>query len=86
MTDHPHIHDDGLSPAARTALAALRAEDELAAEVKDRMWQRLAAAAASDDLPDMSHGAGRKDQARRRGALLGPVSYTHLTLPTSDLV
>ena len=24
MTDHPHIHDDGLSPAARTALGDLQ--------------------------------------------------------------
>lgn len=85
MTDHPHIHDDGLSPAARTALAALRAEDELAAEVKDRMWQRLAAAAASDDLPDMSHGAGRKDQARRRGALVGLAIAAGLTLTVLGL-
>ncbi len=54
MNDHPQTHDDGLSPAARTALAALRAEDDLAAEVRARMWSRLAAAAEDDVLPDMS--------------------------------
>ena len=79
MTDQPHLHDDGLSPAARAALAALRAEEELADGVKDRMWRRLAAA-ASDDLPDMSQATGRKDQARRRGALVGLAIAAGLTL------
>lgn len=80
MNDHPHMHDDGLSPAARTALAALRAEDELAPEVHDRMWSRLAAAAASEEPSDMSQRTGPKDQARRRGVLLGLAIAAGLTL------
>jgi hypothetical protein len=80
MNDHPQLHDDGLSPAARTALAALRAEDELADEVKSRMWGRLAAAAESDDLPDMSQATGPKGQVRRRGVLLGLAIAAGLTL------
>lgn len=85
MTNRPHIHDDGLSPAVRAALAALRAEDELAAGVKDRMWSRLAAAAAADDLPDMSQSACPKDQARRRGVLVGLAIAAALTLTVLGL-
>lgn len=80
MNDHPHTHDDGLSPAARTALAALRAEDELAAAVRDRMWSRLAAAAESAELSDMSQDTAPKDQARRRGLLVGLAIAAALTL------
>jgi hypothetical protein len=80
MNDHPHTHDDGLSPAARSALAALRAEDELAPEVHDRMWSRLAAATAADAPLDMSARTGPKDQARRRGVLLGLAIAAGLTL------
>jgi hypothetical protein len=79
MNDHPHTHDDGLSPAARTALAALRAEDELAPEIHARMGARLAAAVAHAP-PDMSDATGPKGQARRRGVLLGLAIAAGLTL------
>jgi len=78
MNHHPHTHDNALSPAARAALAALRAEDELAPELHARMWSRLAAAA---DAPlDMSERTGPKGQVRRRGVLLGLAIAAGLTL------
>lgn len=43
MNDLSHDHDDGLSPAARAALAALRADDDLPTDARARMWARLAA-------------------------------------------
>jgi hypothetical protein len=80
MNDHPQPHDDGLSPAARAALAALRAEDELAADVRDRMWSRLAAATAEDVLSDMSRGAAPTRRLGRGGVLVGLAIAAALTL------
>jgi len=51
-------HDDGLSSAARSALAALRAEDDLPADARARMWARLAAAQAS--APEVEVKAARR--------------------------
>ncbi|HEY0139161.1 MAG TPA: hypothetical protein VGB85_33970 [Nannocystis sp.] len=54
--------DDGLSPAARSALASLRADDDLPADARERVWARLAAApvAAPSDMSRRtgSRGAG----------------------------
>lgn len=42
MNDLHPIHDEGLSPAAEAALAALRADDgEMPATARDRVWTRL---------------------------------------------
>ena len=49
MTEHTH-HDDGLSPAARAALASLRAADDLPADARARMWARLEAAQVPSDM------------------------------------
>lgn len=80
MNDHPQTHDDALSPAARTALAALRAEDDLAAEVRARMWSRLAAAAEEDVLQDMSSRSAPPARGRRGGLLLGLAIAAGLTI------
>ena len=50
-------HDDGLSPAARAALASMRADDDLPADARERVWARLAAAPAPSD---MSRGTGSR--------------------------
>jgi hypothetical protein len=80
MNEHPQTHDDGLSPAARVALAALRAEDELAAAVRDRMWSRLAAAADEDVPSDTSQEAAPGRRPGRRGVWLGLAIAAGLTL------
>lgn len=49
MTDRTN-HDDGLSPAARAALASLRAADDLPAAARARMWARLEAAQVPSDM------------------------------------
>jgi hypothetical protein len=59
MNDHDH--DNGLSPAAHAALAALRAEDDLPADARARVWARLAAEEAGPS--DMSFAPARQ----RRG-------------------
>jgi len=42
MNDLHPIHDEGLSPAAHAALAALRADDdEMPAAARERVWSRL---------------------------------------------
>jgi hypothetical protein len=79
MNEHPQPHDDGLSPAARVALAALRAEDDLAAAVRDRMWSRLAAAADEDVPSDMSQEPA-PPRRLGRGVLLGLAIAAGLTL------
>jgi hypothetical protein len=45
-----HNHEDGLSPAAKAAVAALRAEDDMPADARARVWDRLAAGAAREDM------------------------------------
>ncbi len=49
MTDTTN-HDDGLSPAARAALASLRAADDLPADARARVWARLEAAQVPSDM------------------------------------
>jgi len=49
MTDRTN-HDDGLSPAARAALASLRAADDLPADARARVWARLEAAQVPSDM------------------------------------
>lgn len=81
MTEHHH--DDGLSPAARAALAALRAEDDLPPAVQRRMWSRLADAAAADARADMSQETGARPG--RRGALIGLAIAAGLALTVLGL-
>jgi len=52
-----HNHEDGLSPAAKAALAALRAEDDMPADARARVWDRLEVDAARGD---MSERTGRR--------------------------
>lgn len=56
MMDTSHEQGDGLSPAAKSAVAALRAEEDMPAEARARVWDRLAAGA---EAKDMSQGTGR---------------------------
>lgn len=55
MNEVRNIHDEGLSPAARAALAALRADDEMPDAARERVWARVERAPA---LLDMSQGTG----------------------------
>lgn len=47
-----HNHEDGLSPAAKAALAALRAEDDMPADARARVWDRLEVDAARGDMSE----------------------------------
>ena len=56
-------------------------------------WYRLAAeqddVSAQNNLGGMyqnGEGGNKEDKEEETTTRLGPVSYTHLTLPTSDLV
>ncbi len=77
MNDLRNIHDEGLSPAAHAALAALRAEeDEMPAAARERVWERLAETSAADEAP----GRGRW-----RGAAIGLAIAAGLALALIEL-
>lgn len=74
-----HIHDDGLSPAARAALAALRAdEEEMPTAARERVWARLADAAAPV-------GPRASGWVRWRGAVFGLAIAAGLALALASL-
>lgn len=77
MNDLRNIHDEGLSPAAHAALAALRAEeDEMPAAARERVWARLAETSAPAEAP----GRGRW-----RGAVIGLAIAAGLALALIEL-
>jgi hypothetical protein len=78
MNDLRHIHDEGLSPAAHAALAALRAEeDEMPEAVRERVWSRLAEAPAIAE----TRAPGRA----WRGAVIGLAIAAGLALALIEL-
>ena len=78
MNDLRHIHDEGLSPAAHAALAALRAEeDEMPDAVRERVWSRLAEAPAIAE----TRAPGRA----WRGAVIGLAIAAGLALALIEL-
>jgi len=65
VTDSLHNHEDGPSPAVKAALAALQAEDDMPADARARVWDRLAADVAAGDLAD------RTGRRWRSGVVIG---------------
>lgn len=82
MNDLSHPND-GLSPAARAALAALRAEDDLPPEVRDRLWARIERGAHAPS--DMSDGPATGSSRRWGGAALGLAIAAGLILAAVEL-
>jgi hypothetical protein len=65
VTDSLHNHEDGPSPAVKAALAALQAEDDMPTDARARVWDRLAADVAAEDLAD------RTGRRWRSGVVIG---------------
>jgi hypothetical protein len=78
MNDLPHMEDDGLSPAGHAALAALRAEEEMPADARERVWARLEEASAQV----RPRASGR---ALWRGAVIGLAIAAGLALALIEL-
>ncbi len=81
MNEVRNIHDEGLSPAARAALAALRAEDEMPDAARERVWARVERAPA---LLDMSQGTGQS-RGRWGGAAIVLAIAAGLALAVVEL-
>lgn len=77
MNDLRNFNDEGLSPAAQAAVAALRAEeDEMPVALRERVWSRLAEAPAVE-----ARGPGRA----WRGAAFGLAIAAGLALALIEL-
>ncbi len=81
MNEVRNIHDEGLSPAARAALAALRAEDEMPDATRERVWARIERAPA---VLDMSQGTG-SSRGRWGGAAIVLALAAGLALAVVEL-
>lgn len=82
MTEISHGDGDGLSPAARAALAALQAEDDMPAGARARVWDRLAEV---EDLPERT---GRRSRvviglALAAGVILAAFGVQRLAAPVA---
>ncbi|MBK7825909.1 hypothetical protein [Nannocystis sp.] len=81
MNEVRNIHDEGLSPAARAALAALRADDDVPDAARERVWARVERAPA---LLDMSQGTG-SSRGRWGGAAIVLAIAAGLALAVVEL-
>ena len=79
MTESLHNQEDGLSPAARAALAALQAEDDMPADARARVWERVEQDVAGAEL------AERTGRRWRAGALIGLALAAGLVLALAGI-